>query len=79
MSYHIFYSTKAINVLVSVVDYIEQNLFAPITAERFYRGMIRRINSLIYSGNCYQIIYNIYHQNLRKINYKDWTNYLYNK
>jgi plasmid stabilization system protein ParE len=71
--YSILYTAQARIELLSVVDYIEKELYAPIAAERFYYGIKSTIEKLKENADIYKIsdrfaITSKYASNARRIN-----------
>ena len=53
MIYRIEYKPKAVNDIESVIDYIEQELFNPIAAENFARGVFAKIDHLRFNADIF--------------------------
>jgi len=77
MNFTIKYRPKAIEDIEQVIDYIEQELFAPIAAERFAKGLFAKIDKLkenasIFAISTYEDVLQ-YGQNARTVVYKGFT------
>jgi plasmid stabilization system protein ParE len=55
MIYSIHYTPRAINDLDKVVNYIEQELFSPTSAERFAQGIFTVIDRLKFNAGVFAI------------------------
>jgi plasmid stabilization system protein ParE len=77
MIYHIKFRSQATEDIEKVIDYIEQELFAPMTAEHFARGLYAKIDELRLNAGIYAIsTYNDileYGITARHVNYKGFA------
>ena len=75
--YTIRYTKQAAADLFGIVDYIENELYAPLAAERFYNGLKKAIEKLQYSATAHKISeYSSilqYAADARRINYKGFA------
>ena len=55
MIYTIVYKPKAKEDIEQVIDYIEQNLYSPITAKRFAQGLYTKIDTLKVNAGIFAI------------------------
>jgi len=76
-TFTIVYSKSAVDDLTKLVSYIANEIKMPLTAERFFRNLIARINTLSYVALSYapstQKDVLRYGVNARRINYKKWA------
>jgi plasmid stabilization system protein ParE len=68
---------SAIQDIESVIDYIEKELFAPLAAANFFRGIYAKIKELevsaaVYAKSTFQDVL-VYGNNARHITYKGFT------
>jgi len=75
--YTISYTKRAAADLFGIVDYIENEFYAPLTAERFYNGMKNTIEKLRHSATAHKISEHTsilqYAADARHINYKGFA------
>ncbi len=75
--YVIRYTKQAATDLLSIVDYIENEIYVPLTAERFYNGLKKAIEKLGHSAAAHKISERTsilqYATNARHINYKGFA------
>jgi len=75
--YTIHYTKQAVADLFGIVDYIENELYAPLTAKRFYNGLKSAIEKLKYSATAHKISEYSgilqYAAEARRINYKGFA------
>jgi len=55
MIYYIDFSPQATEDVEGIIDYIEYELFSPMTADRFLNGLDTKINSLRLHANVFAI------------------------
>jgi len=75
--YSVRITKRADQDIDDLIDYIENNLSAPMTAEKFARGIYQKIISLQTHAGIYPISIQEsvqkYGSNVRRINYKDFA------
>ena len=55
MTYTIRYSLQAVEDIEKVIDYIERELFAPVAAERFAKGIFAKIDQLKFNAHVFPV------------------------
>jgi plasmid stabilization system protein ParE len=77
MKYIVFISQKARMDITSIVDYIENTLSAPLTANHFYSGLKTKVGELSQTADIYPESHHPailkYGSNARRINYKNFA------
>ncbi|MDR2234440.1 MAG: type II toxin-antitoxin system RelE/ParE family toxin [Tannerella sp.] len=77
MTYTIQYKPQALNDIEGVIDYIEKELFAPLAAERFAKGLFATIDKLRMNAGIFAIstLQDVlcYESNARTVGYKKFT------
>ena len=77
MTYSVHYTLEAVGDIEKVIDYIEHELFAPITAKRFAKGFFAKIDQLKFNAHVFPVsIYEDvrkYDVAARNVTYKKFT------
>ena len=53
MIYNVIIRSQARKDIIKIIEYIDQELFNPVAAERFGRGMYAKINQLCYNAGIF--------------------------